>query len=228
VKNSAIQPSPTISVVIPTLNEEGSLSAAIRSASNADEILVVDGGSSDRTRAVVEESGARFLKTPASRGLQMAEGARVTRGDWIIFLHADTRLSEQACPYIRRLDPVVMGGAFRLRFESPRPTYRALELAVRVRTHGLRLPYGDQAIFCRRAAYAAAGGMPAFPVMEDVAFIRALGRTGKLAFPAIEAVTSTRRYERRGPVRSSIRNLWLLARYFAGADTSDLARAYQA
>ncbi len=227
MKNPAIQPSPTISVVIPTLNEEGSLTAAIRSASDADEILVVDGGSSDRSRPVARESGARVLETAPSRGLQMAEGARATRGEWIIFLHADTRLSAQACPYIRRLDPNILGGAFRLRFDSPRLTYRVLELAVRVRTRGLGLPYGDQAIFCRRTAYTAAGGMPAFPVMEDVAFIRALGRTGALAFPTIDAVTSPRRYERRGPIRSSIRNLWLLTRYFGGAAVSDLARAYR-
>lgn len=217
-----------ISVVIPTLNEEDSIAAAIRSCADADEILVVDGGSRDRTRALAEQSGARVLETAPSRGLQMAEGARVTRGDWIIFLHADTRLSPEACSCIRELDPAVRGGAFRLRFDSPRFTYRVLELAVRARTLGLGLPYGDQAIFCRREAYAAAGGMPSFPVMEDVAFIRALGRTGKLAFPAIDVVTSPRRYERRGPIRSSMRNLWLLARYFAGADTSDLARAYQA
>jgi len=227
VNDPAIQPSPTISVVIPTLNEEGPVTAAIRSASQADEIVVVDGGSSDRTRAAAEESGARVLETAPSRGLQMAEGARVTRGDWIIFLHADTLLSDQACPYIRELDSAVMGGAFRLRFDSPQLTYRVLELVVRVRTRALRLPYGDQAMFCRRAAYDAAGGMPSFPVMEDVAFIRALGRTGALAFPAIDAVTSTRRYGRRGPIRSSMRNLWLLTRYFAGADTSDLARAYR-
>ena len=227
MNDPAIQSSPTISVVIPSLNEEGSVTAAIRSASDADEIVVADGGSSDRTRAVAEELGARFFETAPSRGLQMAEGARVTRGEWIIFLHADTRLSDQACPYIRQLDPAVMGGAFRLRFDSPRFNYRILELVVRVRTRGLRMPYGDQAIFCRRTAYAAAGGMPAFPVMEDVAFIRALGRTGALAFPAIEAVTSARRYERHGPTRSSIRNLWLLTRYLAGADVSDLAGAYR-
>jgi len=227
VKEPAFVPCPTISVVIPTLNEEDSLLAAIRSAKDADEIVVVDGGSSDRTRAVAEESGARVVETAPSRGLQMAEGARTSRGDWILFLHADTRLSDQACPFVRRLLPAVMGGAFRLRFDSPRLIYRALELVVRARTRGLRLPYGDQAIFCRRTAYAAAGGMPAFPVMEDVAFIRALGRTGKLAFPAIDVVTSPRRYERRGPIRSSIRNLWLLTRYLAGADVSDLARAYR-
>lgn len=216
-----------ISVVIPTLNEEGSITAAIQSCSDADEIVVVDGGSSDRTRALAEESGARVLETAPSRGLQMGEGAKVTRGDWIVFLHADTRLSPQACSCIRELDPAVRGGAFRLRFDSPRFAYRVLERVVRARTRSLRLPYGDQAIFCRREAYAAAGGMPALKVMEDVAFIRALGRTGRLVFPAIEAVTSPRRYEQRGPIRSSMRNLWLLARYFAGADTTDLARAYQ-
>ena len=83
MKNPAIQPSPTISVVIPTLNEEGSLIAAIGSASDADEIVVVDGGSSDRTRAVAEESGARVLVSAPSRGLQMAEGAKAQYA-WVV------------------------------------------------------------------------------------------------------------------------------------------------
>ncbi len=217
----------TISVVIPALNEERSLGAAIESVRDADEIVVVDGGSSDRTLVVARESGARVLVTNAGRGLQMAEGARDTHGAWIIFLHADTRLAQRACLFIRELDPGVAGGAFRLRFDSRRLTYRLLERVVRARTLGLRLPYGDQAIFCRREAYTAAGGMPEYPVMEDVAFIRALGRTGPLVFPSIDAVTSPRRYERRGPLRSSLRNLWLLTRYFAGADVSALARAYR-
>lgn len=221
-------PRPELSVVIPTLNEERFLAAAVRSAAEADEIIVVDGGSSDRTLDLARELDARVLSTPACRGLQMAEGAALTRGEWILFLHADSRLGDGACAFIRTLDRNVVGGAFDLRFDDARVVYRFLEGAIRLRTRAFGLPYGDQAIFARRSAYETAGGMPHFALMEDVAFVRALGGLGRLAFPAIQVVTSARRYVRRGPLRSMGANALLLARYFAGADPKTLARAYRA
>ena len=216
-----------ISVVIPARNEEATIAAALRSVRDADEILVVDGGSSDRTIQVAMDRGARVMTTGAGRGRQQAEGAEQTAGEWILFLHADTRLGPGACAFMRNLDERVKGGAFRLRFDSPRTRYRLMEVGVRLRTRVLRLPYGDQGIFCRRDAYLKAGGMPRLPVMEDVALVRALGRLGSLAFPAIDAVTSVRRYERRGTTRAVASNLWLLTRYLAGANADDLARAYR-
>lgn len=216
-----------VSVVIPALNEEATIAAALRSVSDADEIVVVDGGSSDRTTEVARDHGARVMTTEAGRGSQQAEGAFGTTGEWILFLHADTRLDPGACAFIRTRDGRVKGGAFRLRFDSPRTIYRVMEVAVRLRTRALHLPYGDQGIFCRRDAYLEAGGMPRLPVMEDVAFVRALGRLGPLTFPPIDAVTSVRRYERRGTARSVASNLWLLTRYLAGADVEELARAYK-
>ena len=220
-------PRPELSVVIPTLNEEGSLAAAVQSVAEAAEIIVVDGGSSDRTMDLARDLGAQVLSTPACRGLQMAEGAALSRGEWILFLHADSRLAGGACAFVRTLDRHVVGGAFDLRFDDARVVYRFLESAIRLRTRALRLPYGDQAIFARRAAYEAAGGMPHLPLMEDVAFVRALGAVGRLEFPSIQVVTSARRYERRGPLRSMAKNVLLLARYFAGADPKTLARAYR-
>ena len=220
-------PRPELSVVIPTLDEERFLAAAVGSVADADEIIVVDGGSSDRTVDLARELGARILSTSACRGLQMAEGAALTRGEWILFLHADSRLEAEACAFIRTLDRNVVGGAFDLRFDDARVVYRFLEVAIRLRTRALGLPYGDQAIFARRSAYVAAGGMPRLPLMEDVAFVRALGALGQLALPPIRVITSARRYERRGPLRSMAKNVLLLARYFAGADPKTLARAYR-
>lgn len=219
--------SPRVSVVIPALNEEGTIAAALRSVTDADEIVVVDGGSSDRTGVVARDHGARVMTTGAGRGSQQAAGAEQTTGEWILFLHADTRLGPGACSFIRTCKERVTGGAFRLRFDSARTIYRLMEGAVRLRTRALHLPYGDQGIFCRREAYLKAGGMPRLPVMEDVAFVRALGRIGPLTFPPIDAVTSVRRYERRGTARSVASNLWLLTRYLAGANVEDLARAYR-
>ena len=216
-----------VSVVIPALNEEATIAAALLSVSDADEIVVVDGGSSDRTGEVARDHGARVMTTGAGRGAQQADGAAGTSGEWILFLHADTRLGPGACAFIRTCDELVKGGSFRLRFDSPRTIYRLMEAAVGLRTRALSLPYGDQGIFCRRDAYLKAGGMPRLPVMEDVAFVRALGRLGPLTFPPIDALTSVRRYERRGIVRSVASNLWLLTRYLAGADAEKLARAYR-
>ena len=147
-----------VSVVIPARNEEATISRALLSVRDADEIVVVDGGSSDRTGEVARNHGARVMTTCAGRGSQQAEGADRTTGEWILFLHADTRLGPGACGFLRTLDEGVKGGAFRLRFDSPRPTYRLMEGAVRLRTRALRMPYGDQGIFCRREAYLKAGG----------------------------------------------------------------------
>jgi rSAM/selenodomain-associated transferase 2 len=217
----------TVSVVIPALNELEGIGAAIESVRGAEEILVVDGGSIDGTPERAVQMGVRVEKTAPSRGHQLAEGAAQARGDWLLFLHADTRLGNGALDAIRGLPPDVVGGAFQLRFDSADLTYRILERGTHLRTRLFRLPYGDQAIFSRRSAYEAAGGIPRIPLMEDVAFVRALGRIGRLAFPPIHATTSTRRYRRKGPLRSVVSNLWLLSRYFAGADVHALARAYR-
>jgi rSAM/selenodomain-associated transferase 2 len=216
-----------VSVVIPALNEVESIGVAIDSVRGADEILVVDGGSVDGTPQRAEEMGARVVQTAASRGVQLAEGAAQSHGDWLLFLHADTSLGAGALNAMRGFPSDIAGGAFRLRFDSAELTYRILESGTRLRTRLFHLPYGDQAIFCRRPAYEAAGGIPRIPLMEDVAFIRALARVGRLAFPSIHATTSTRRYRRKGPLRSVASNLWLLSRYFAGADVHALARAYR-
>ena len=139
-------------MVIPALNEEATIAAALSSVSDADEIVVVDGGSSDRTGEVARGHGARVMTTAAGRGPQLADGAAGTSGEWILFLHADTRLGPGACAFIRTCDDAVKGGAFRLRFDSPRAIYRLMEAAVGLRTRALSLPYGDQGIFCRRGA----------------------------------------------------------------------------
>jgi rSAM/selenodomain-associated transferase 2 len=219
--------SPSISVVIPALDEEAVLPAAIRSVSEAAEVLVVDGGSRDATPAVAAAEGARVISSAPGRGLQLDLGARAARGDWLVFLHADTRLEPGWAAALAALGPDVAGGAFRLAIDSDRGRYRAVEAVVRARVRWLRLPYGDQAIFARRDDYARAGGFPHLPLMEDVAFVRRLRAVGGLAFPSVRAWTSARRWEEHGLVGATVRNWLLVALYAAGQPPERLARLYR-
>ena len=218
----------TLSVVIPTLNEEARVADAVRSVRDDAEVVVVDGGSSDRTRAVAEAAGASVIASARGRGVQLAAGARAVRGEWLVFLHADTRLEHGWAGALRALPASVVGGAFRFALDAPRPAYRWLEAGVTLRCRLFRLPYGDQGLFARRAVYDTIGGFRPMILMEDVDFVRRLGRAGALAFPPVRAFTSARRFERRGAARTSLRNLGLLALYALGCDPERLVRLYEA
>lgn len=217
---------PSITVVIPALDEEERLPAAIRSVRADAEVIVVDGGSRDATRAVAAAEGARVLDSPPGRGRQQDLGARTAAGDWLVFLHADTRLEAGWADALAGLPTEVAGGAFRLAIDSDRLAFRIVEGGVRARVRLFGLPYGDQGLFVRRAVFEAVGGMPHVPLMEDVAFVGRLRRAGPLAFPATRAFTSARRWERHGIVGATLRNWWLIALYAAGRSPDRLARLY--
>jgi rSAM/selenodomain-associated transferase 2 len=217
-----------ISVVIPALNEGAGIAAAIGSARDgAEEVIVVDGGSSDATRAVAARAGAIVLDAPASRGVQLDAGAQSASGEWLVFLHADTRLERGWPDALGSLPPGVVGGAFRFAVDAPGASYRLLEAGVALRCRLLRLPYGDQSLFARRDAYGMSGGFPPFPLMEDVVFVRRLRRTGPLALLPLRALTSPRRWQRAGIVRAALRNWTLLGLYAAGWPPARLAELYR-
>lgn len=216
-----------ISVVIPTLDEERLLPATIESVRReAAEVLVVDGGSTDRTRTVAADAGARVLETSRGRGVQLDHGAREARGDWLLFLHADTRLEGGWCPSILELSGGVVGGAFRFALDTSRPGRRYAEWAVALRCRVLGLPFGDQAIFCRRRAYEEAGGFPREPLFEDVAFVLRLRRLGPTVLLSHAAVSSPRRWEADGPALTTLRNNALLLMFLAGVSPRRLAALY--
>jgi rSAM/selenodomain-associated transferase 2 len=221
---------PSITIVTPCLNRAPTLPEALESVRSQGyprlEHIVVDGGSTDGTRTEAAAAGATVMTSERGRGAQLAAGARAARGEWLVFLHADTRLEEGWARALRSLPGDVVGGAFRFALDPPRFRYRWLEACVALRCRLFRLPYGDQGFFSRREAYFQTGGFRSLPLMEDVDFARRLGRAGPLAFPAVRAFTSARRFERRGMLATSLRNLWLLALYFAGRTPSHLARLY--
>jgi rSAM/selenodomain-associated transferase 2 len=219
----------TVSVVIPALDEEELLPGAIASVRDgALEIVVVDGGSSDRTRERAVASGARVVESPRGRGVQLDRGAREACGDLVVFLHADTRLEAGWREALLSLPWPAVGGAFRFALDTTRPGRRYAEWAVELRCRALGLPFGDQALFCRRAAYQAAGGFPHEPLFEDVVFMRRLRRLGPTVLLAPRAVTSARRWERDGALLTTLRNNALLLLFLAGVSPRRLLPIYEA
>jgi rSAM/selenodomain-associated transferase 2 len=221
-----------LSVVIPTLNEEphlGALLEDLRRLRVAKEIIVVDGGSRDGTTGVAASAQARVLSAPAGRGSQLRIGADAATGQILCFLHADTRLDARATDELADLarGPLPHALAFRLRIDSPRPAFRILEGGANLRSRLLGLPYGDQGLIVSRAAYEAAGGYPAIPIMEDVVLARRLHRSVGVRLLRGRAVVSARRWERDGVARRTLTNLGLLFGFLTGTPPDVLARRYR-
>ncbi len=215
-----------IAVVIPALDEADQIESAVRNVSAIGiEIIVVDGGSRDATAARAGAAGAKVIESRPSRALQLQAGLSHTGAEIVVFLHADTRLPEGWEAGVRgaMCDPAVAGGAFRLHFDDRSLAMRIVEWAARVRGSILRLPFGDQAIFARREALEAIGGIPEVPVMEDLDLVKALRGCGRLALLSSPATTSARRYHDEGILRTLlVHNVALLAWQF-GVDRNRLA-----
>ena len=217
----------SITAIIPSLNEGPWIRAAVGSvAEEASEVVVVDGGSTDETVREARAAGARVIVGPRGRAAQMEAGVEGAETEWLVFLHADTRLEEGWASALKRLDGDIVGGAFRFSVDSPRARYRLVEIGVRLRCAALRLPYGDQGLFVRRNAFRPAGGFGRVPILEDVDLVRRLRRQGRLAFPRVRAVTSPRRWEERGFLRTTLLNWAVLALDSMGWPRERLARLY--
>jgi rSAM/selenodomain-associated transferase 2 len=216
-----------LSVIIPTLNAEAHIADCLECMKEADEILVVDGGSSDGTVALAQRMGARVTKARQGRGSQLHVGAKAACGDWLLFLHADTRPD----PDWFRL---VMGhmvscrrkaAYFRLRLADSAWQARAIERAVAARVAVFGLPYGDQGLLVPRRLYEEVGGYRPLPLMEDVDMVRRIGRRRLVALE-VDAWTSAERWRRDGWLRRSARNLACLGLYTVGVSPERIARLY--
>lgn len=222
----------TLGVVIPTLNEELTLPALLGDLHELSravplDIVVADGGSTDGTRAVAAAAGVRVLTAPRGRATQLNTGALAARGEWLLFLHADVRLSaEPRRALVAALQPPNAVGAavFRFAIELPGIWKRFIELGQRVREGLLGLPYGDQGLLVRRALFDKIGGYPGVPLMEDVAIIRRLRRETTIRRLPAKLLTSGRRYVRDGVVRTWLKHTSLIALYHAGVSPQRLAR----
>ncbi|MCB1943383.1 MAG: TIGR04283 family arsenosugar biosynthesis glycosyltransferase [Candidatus Accumulibacter sp.] len=191
----------TISVVIPVLNEELRLGGTLANVlpQLPEEVLVVDGGSRDATVAIATATaGVRLLRADKGRARQMNAGAAAARGDWLLFLHADTLLPPQALARIAALPASVLAGAFRHRFSGDDWRLRLISRLDNYRTRLTRIAFGDQAMFVRRELFERLGGFPPCEVMEDVAFGERLRHATAPILLADEAITDSRKFEQMG------------------------------
>ncbi|HWT12600.1 MAG TPA: TIGR04283 family arsenosugar biosynthesis glycosyltransferase [Allosphingosinicella sp.] len=215
-----------LSVVVPTLNAEAHLPGCLERMKAADEIVVVDGGSSDSSVAMADRAGARLVRSPAGRGAQLGAGAEAAKGDWLLFLHADTIPGERwraaAADHIARS---AKAACFRFRLADGAWQARLIERAVALRVALLGLPFGDQGLLVSRRLYEAVGGYRPLPLMEDVDLVRRIGRR-RLTVLDEEARTSAERWRRDGWIGRPARNLACLGLYAAGVSPERIARFY--
>jgi rSAM/selenodomain-associated transferase 2 len=219
-----------ISVIIPVLNEEKNIAATLTELQHLkpDEMILVDGGSSEGSREVCQKFGVEFYPSPLGRARQMNFGAQRANGDVLLFLHADTRLPPSAFDDIRAAlrDRQVLGGRFDLQLDNPRPMLKLVGFMISLRSRLSKVGTGDQAIFVRREIFEELGGYPDIPLMEDVAFSRALKRHGAVACLRSRVVSSARRWEMDGIWRTILKMWMLKTLYLLGISPVRLKRYY--
>ncbi|MDQ6630593.1 MAG: TIGR04283 family arsenosugar biosynthesis glycosyltransferase, partial [Verrucomicrobiota bacterium] len=231
-KNSAREIPQKISVVIPTWNEEKNLPETVRhlrAIPEISEIIVVDGGSSDKTCEMVAQLNCRLLSAGSSRGAQMRLGAAAASGEAILLVHADTWLPPGAgCALQNCLrDKTVVAGGFWKVFRQPAFLLRGSKTKCFFRLFlGGRLA-GDQAIFVRREALEKIGGVPALPLMEEFELCKRLRKVGRLALADATVETSARRFFENGVLRTYLRMWRVTIKYFLGSSAEDLRELYE-
>ncbi|OGW48975.1 MAG: hypothetical protein A2V62_06200 [Nitrospirae bacterium RBG_19FT_COMBO_58_9] len=230
-----------ISVIIPTLNEKRTIMATVAQTATLgfEELIVVDGGSTDTTPALVESyrlrtqtsalSPVRLMTAPRGRANQMNEGAKASDGDVLLFLHADTQLPSDAKATIESAlsDQRIIGGWFDVRFDRPSIWGTIISSMMNWRSKLSGIATGDQALFVRRPTFERMGGFADLPLMEDIDFSRRLKQQGATAALPATVTTSFRRWEQQGPLRTILLMWTLRFLYWMGTNPHRLAHLYK-
>lgn len=225
-------PAPRLSIVVPTLNEADTIDALMHHLLGlwvcGVEIVVVDGGSQDDTVARARPVATRVLTTAPGRARQMNTGARASRGEHLLFLHADTRLPRRADRLVAKaLAGSRCWGRFNVRLDGRHPLLPLIAFAMNQRSRLTGIATGDQALFMTRQAFEAVGGFPEQPLMEDIEISRRLKRLSPPACLTPRVSSSGRRWDRAG-AWATIRLMWRLRfRYWRGESAESLAREYR-
>ena len=219
-----------VSIIIPVLNEERVILQTLESVAclGPDEIIVVDGGSTDGTRELIEAKRIPVVAAGRGRARQMNEGAKRAQGEVLLFLHADTELPPSALEDVRGalMDPRYVGGRFDIALDGNRLMFKVIAALISLRSRLSRVATGDQAIFVRADVFRDLGGFPDIPLMEDIALSRALKKKGKIACLRSRVVTSARRWESKGIFSTILNMWWLKLLYLGGVSPDRLKRFY--
>jgi len=221
-----------ISIIIPTINEANNLPLLLSDLSiiqKKGEIIIVDCGSEDKTIDIAIIYGARvFISKEKNRGLQLDIGARHSKGDWLIFLHADTRLSHN---WFKKINSFLKGNKnniyyFEFKINHEKIIYRVLEILVNFRSKFFKQPYGDQGLIIHRTTYFENDGFRKIPLMEDIDFFRRLNKKQDLKQLNIPIFISSRKWERTNIFLQAFKNWNFRRRWLKGESTKSIYSDY--
>ena len=218
-----------LSLIVPTLNEELALEQTLEHLSSfGEEIIVSDGGSTDRTEEIARSYPLVWTQGPPGRGRQLNQGAACSQGDAFVFVHADTQLPPSAVADIAQaLGKGFAGGGFLVRFSGSHPLMAVGSRLVNLRTRLTRAPLGDQAQFVHREAFEQLKGFHDWPILEDLDFIRRLKKLAPVAVLSSAVLTSDRRYAQRGIARTVALNWLIWTLYALGVGPERLTKLYR-
>jgi len=218
-------------MIIPIYNEVNNIENYLSTLKNHSfyEWIIVDGGSHDGTQGLLAQHGVPWMQGRKGRAMQMNDGAAQCKSDVLLFLHIDTQLPPQASDAIQAamINPDMVGGRFDVRLDATSSVFRMIEKFINWRSRLSRISTGDQAMFVRRTVFEQLGGFPEQPLMEDIAFSRALKRQGRIACLTTQVVTSARRWQKQGVIRTVLLMWWLRLLYGCGVNPEVLARMYR-
>ena len=221
-----------ISIIIPTINEASNLPLLLSDLSSIQkegEIIIVDSGSEDKTIDVANIYGAKvFISKERNRGLQLDIGAKNSKGEWLIFLHADTRLTHD---WFKKINSFLKGNKnsiyyFEFKINHKKIIYRVLEILVNFRSKFFKQPYGDQGLIIHRTTYFKNNGFRKIPLMEDVDFLRRLNKKKDLKQLNLPIFISSRKWERTNFFLQAIKNWHFRRRWLKGESTKSIYSDY--
>lgn len=222
----------TLSIIIPVLNEAVNIEKCLSQFQNLfdAEIIFVDGGSKDNTVELIEKNGFKVIKSPVKmRSFQMNLGAKNAQGDILLFLHGDSILPPNYFLLINNIfqQENTIAGAFCLKIDDNNKVFRLLELMVNMRSHFLSLPYGDQGIFIKKSIFQEMGGFTELAIMEDFELIKRLQKLGQIRIVSERIITSARRWQKLGIVKTTIINQLIIIGYYLRIEPQKLANFYR-